>query len=354
MPFRPAPRLRKPAVPMQPVVDPAAWRAEDLAATDDWIYELTAAEIDEVRAAVDGVERRGLDILDIGRDDFPLPRFDAMLAMLYDELKEGRGFVLIRGLPADDLTTAQKAAAFWGIGLRFGRALSQNNKGHMLGHVKDFGGDYADPNVRGYQTAAEMTYHSDQCDYVALLCVHPSKSGGESRITSSVSIYNDMLAARPDLARELTAEFHQTRHGEIPPGEKPWYKLPIFSFHEGYFSGRGAGVHTLKAEGLPGVPPFTDAQREAIALFQETARRLRFEMDFRPGDIQILHSHLTVHTRSAFEDWPEPERKRHLMRLWLCDDRNGRPLVPGFRENLQGVTVAGMKPTAPINSFEPA
>lgn len=123
----------------------------------------------------------------------------------------------------------------------------------MLGHVKDFGGDYADANVRGYQTSARMSFHSDQSDYVALMCVQPSRSGGVSLIASTVTIYNEMLKTCPELAGELIAEFHQTRHGEVPPGEKPWYKLPVFSFHEGYFSARGAGVHALKAQGLPGV-----------------------------------------------------------------------------------------------------
>jgi len=198
-----------------------------------------------------------------------------------------------------------------------------------------------------------MSFHSDQCDYVALLCMHPSRSGGRSRIASTVAIYNEMLEACPDLVAELTAEFYQTRHGEVPPGEKPWYKLPVFSFHDGYFSARGAGVHALKAQGLPGVPAFTDNQRAAFDAFQDVAKSLCFEMDFRPGDIQILHNHVTVHTRTAFEDWPEPERKRHLMRLWLSDWA-GRPLVPGFRENLQGIEVAGMAPSAPVDSFEPA
>jgi len=82
-------------------------------------------------------------------------------------------------------------------------------------------------------------------------------------------------------------------------------------------------------------------------------RRFYFDMDFRPGDIQILHNHVTVHTRTAFEDWPETERKRHLMRLWL-NDWDGRPLKPGFRENIQGVNIKGVVPAAPVNVFEPA
>ena len=353
MSFRPAERGREPAAPMAPVTDPAGWSASDLTADEDWIYEPSIIELGEVLAAVAEVERRGLDILEMKGEDFDMPRFDVALGALLDELLNGRGFVVIRGLPVDELGKARSAAALWGIGTRFGRALSQNRKGHMLGHVKDFGGDYADANVRGYQTSAEMSFHSDQCDYVALLCMQPSRTGGRSRIASTVSIYNEMLKECPELARELIAEFHQTRHGEVPPGEKPWYKLPVFSFHEGYFSARGAGVHALKAQSLPGVPPFNARQLAAFDAFQDLARRLSFDIEFRPGDIQILHNHLMVHTRTAFEDWPEPERKRHLMRLWLTD-WEGRPLVPGFRENIQGIEVADVARSAPIDSFEPA
>ena len=353
MAFRPAERNREPAVPLKPLVDPAGWTAAELAANDDWIYELSPGEADELRAAVAAVERRGLGILDIGRADFDIPEFDRALATIYDELLEGRGFVLIRGVPVADFTPEQAGIAFWGIGTRFGRALSQNAKGHMLGHVKDFGGDYADRNVRGYQTSAEMSFHSDQCDYVALLCMRQARRGGVSRMASTVTIYNEMLGECPELARELVGEFHMSRHGEIPPGESASYTLPIFSFRDGYFAGRGAGVHALKAQGLPGVPDFTDGQRAAFEMFQKMARRLCFEMDFRPGDVQILHNHVAVHTRTEFEDWPETGRKRHLMRLWLTDPA-GRPLVPGFRENIQGIAVAGMVPTAPVDSFEPA
>ncbi len=352
MVFRPAARSREPAIAMKRLVDPAGWTARELAADDSWIYELSVTEIEDICLAVAEAERSGREILDITRENFDLPALDHGLALLHDEILEGRGFVLIRGIPIDQFTKTQAAIAFWGIGLRFGRAMSQNGEGHMLGHVKDFGGDYKDPAVRGYQTAAEMSFHSDQCDTVALLCAQPSKSGGASKITSLVTIHNEMLDSRPDLVEALTEEFYLSRHGEIPPGEPPWYKLPVFSFHDGYFAGRGAGTHVIKAQGLPGVPPFTDAQKEAFRVFAETARNTYFDMDFRAGDIQILNSHVTAHTRSAFEDWPEPERKRHLMRLWLADE--GRPLVPGFRENIQGVEIAGMTKCAPVDSFQAA
>lgn len=353
MVFRPAKRVREPAIPMQPIIDPAGWYPADLAANGDWIYELTAGEKVEVKAAVANIERRGADILDIGRADVDMPHFDQTLAMLYDELLEGRGFFLLRGVPVAELTISQAATAYWAIGTRFGRAVSQNKKSHMLGHVKNFGGDYAAADVRGYQTNAELNFHCDQCDYVALLCMHPAKSGGASRIASNVTVYNEMLKTCPELVQELIADFYLSRHGEVSPGEPDWYKLPVFSFHDGYFSGRGASGHAVKALDIPGVPPFTDKQRAAFKAFGKIVRQHYFDMDFRPGDIQILHNHVTLHTRTTFEDWPEPERKRHLMRLWLTD-WNGRPLKPGFRENIQGVNIAGVTPQAPVNVFEPA
>jgi hypothetical protein len=353
MVFHPAKRGREPAIPMQPIVDPAGWYPADLAANQDWIYTLTDVEAAEVRAVVATIEERGLDILEIGPGDLDMPHFDQTLAMLHDELLEGRGFFLLRGVPVADFNHAQAAAAYWTIGTRLGRALSQNKKRHMLGHVKDFGGDYASANVRGYQTNAELIFHCDLSDYVGLLCRHPAKSGGASRIASNVTVYNEMLKICPELVEELIADVHISRIGEILPGQDPWYKLPVFSFHGGYFSGRGAGDHVLKALGLPGVPDFSDKQRAAFKAFGTVVQQHYFDMDFRPGDIQILHNHVTLHTRTTFEDWPEPERKRHLIRLWLTD-WDGRPLKPGFRENIQGFNVAGTIPQAPVNNFEPA
>jgi len=76
-------------------------------------------------------------------------------------------------------------------------------------------------------------------------------------------------------------------------------------------------------------------------------------IDFEQGDIQFLHNHVILHTRTAFEDWPEPERRRHLLRLWLRDD-DGRPVVPLMRESFQGIHVAGFRPVMPLDEAEGA
>jgi len=342
---------REPAGPGAPAIDPAAWYAADMLKTDAWIYTLSAADIGDLMDAVASTDTQGIPIKDFTRQNFPLPVLGPVLDDIHGELTEGRGFVLIRGLPVNDITRAEAGAAFYGMGTYLGRAISQNPMGHILGHVKDMGKSYDDPMARGYQTAARMNFHSDQCDYVGLLCLQPSKSGGASLIVSSTTVHNEMVRRRPDLAATLCKPFYFTKHGEVASGEEPWYRMPVFAFQDGYLSIRGAGAHVRKAQGLPGVPPFTEADKEALKLFQELANELAMPMDFQPGDIQFLHNHVMLHTRTAFEDYPEPDRKRHLMRLWLSDPA-GRPPPPGFRENISGIEVDGTVLTAPLDMTE--
>lgn len=352
MPFKPAPRIRKPAEPMQPLVDPAGWTADELAASDDWIYELSTAEKEDIRKAVARIEQQGLAILDITRNDFPLPDFDAGLEALYDELLEGRGFFLMRGVPVEDFSKEQAAIAFWGIGTRFGNMISQNTKGHMLGHVKALGHDYADQLVRGYQTADEMHFHSDLCDYVALMCLHPAKKGGASRIASGVTLYNELLKSDPDLLEELIDDFYFSKYAESKDGKASWFKMPIFSFKDGYCTSRGIGSRAMKAQNIPGVPKFTERRKKAVEAYHAKVQEIYFDMDFQPGDIQILHNHVTLHSRTSFEDWPDIERKRHLMRLWF-NDEHGRPAIPAFRKELKGIVLHDAEPSAPVDNFEP-
>lgn len=338
-----APRASRdwvPAAPMQPIIDPAGWTADELAADDSWIYTLSASECDEITGAVHAIEARGIEIKDVGRDDFVLPTVSSVMAELRDELLNGRGFVLIRGLPVAQMTRRQSAIAYWGLGTHFGRAVSQNGKGHLLGHVKDVGGDYGDANTRGYLTNAHMGFHSDRCDYVGLLCLQPARSGGESRIASAVTQYNEILARRPDLMEELVKDYCWSWVGETPPGALPYYKMPVFSFEAGYVCVRGVSTQIFKSQGMAGVPNFTDRQIEALNFYKSVVDEIAFDMEFRQGDIQILHNHVTLHSRRGFTDWPEPERKRHLLRLWLYDD-DGRAVLPVYRKVISGIHADG-------------
>jgi hypothetical protein len=338
------------AVPMQPVVDPADWTEKELGPVDRWSYRLTSSDHAELKSAVAAFRRTGRRIEDVNNSNFPLEDLAETLADVRKELTDGRGIIMMRNFPIDQFNREDCIIAYLGLGSHLGDTMSQNKAGHILGHVKDLGGDYSDPNTRGYLTNAEMRFHADACDYVGLLCLNTAMSGGESRVASSVTVYNRMLERRPDLVEVLTGDFYRSRTGEINPGEAPYFKQPIFSFTDGYFSATGAGAAIDKAQGLPGVPPYTAAQKEAVDVYRETVEECAVDIGFQPGDVQFLNNFVTLHTRREYRDWPDDARKRHLLRLWLSDPV-GRPIPKEQREGRsgRGVMLKGVSFTAPLD-----
>ena len=328
------------AASLRPIRAPSAWVGAELGRSEEWLHTLSGGEIDELDAALRATQRRGLAIQAIGRAEFPLPTLAPALAAILGTLLHGRGFVLIRGLPIARYALEEAATIYWGLGAHLGRPLSQNAKGHLLGHVRDLGLDVRDPAVRVYQTPERQTFHTDSCDIVGLLCLQKAKSGGLSSLTSSMSVYNEMARRRPDLAVLLFQPFATDRRGEVPEGMQPYFQLPVFNEYKGQLSVIYARRYIESAQRFPELPRLSEAQREALDLFDALAEdaTLRLDMAFEPGDMQFLHNHTILHDRTAYVDWPEPERKRHLLRLWLCPP-NGRPLPPEYAERYGSVAI---------------
>jgi len=276
----------------------------------------------------------GIDHIAIDRRNFELPRLGKYLSSdRNDILLRGRGFMVIRGVPVERYSIAEAAAAFIGIGAYFGKPVSQNGKGHILGHVKDLGRSIEDPTARIYQTTHKQTFHTDSVDIVALLCLKTAKVGGLSRIVSSIFLYNEMFRRRPDLAAVLFEPLCFDRRGEVPAGKKGFYTTPIFHWYADQLSViYGNRYYIESAQRFPDAPRLTAKQIEALDLFDALANDPSnyLDIEFKPGNIQLIHNHVILHDRTDYEDWPEPERKRHLLRLWLCPP-NGRPLPPAFR-----------------------
>jgi Taurine catabolism dioxygenase TauD, TfdA family len=323
------------ALTRRPIQGPSAWNAADMRAREaEWSYRLSLPEIAEIEAAVQSASARGLDIARIRREDFPLPTLGPVLDRLRDEVLHGRGFVLLRGLPVEDRPIAESATAYWGIGSYFGSARSQNAKGHLLGHIYDLGGSSAtNPNVRSYATSERQNFHIDRCDVVALLCLRRARSGGLSAIASSMTVHNVMLARRPDLLERLYQPFPVDRRGEVPEGKPPFYEAPVFNEHAGHVSVLYSRLHIGSSQRFPEARRLTAKDIEALDMLGEVAgeSEVRLDMNFMPGDIQFLHNHTILHARTAYQDWPEAQRKRHLLRLWLAPP-GARPLPPVFAE----------------------
>ena len=234
---------------MEPIETASGWTREALADSQAYIYRLSNAEVLDVLDAVKRVEELGKNIEEIKQKDFKLPIFGPILDELRVEVIHGRGFVFLRGLPVDGRSRYQQAAAFWGISCYMGRAVSQNGEGHLLGHVKNLGEEITTATGQGYNSASELGFHSDSCDVFGLCALRLSKSGGQHRMCSSVTVYNEMLKQRPDLVKELAFRFYRSRRGELPSGESdPWTRQPVFSVTQGYFAARGASSTIKRAQ----------------------------------------------------------------------------------------------------------
>jgi hypothetical protein len=343
----------------KPVAGARVWRGPDMATREsEWTWRICAQEVEELDAAIAGVESQDLKILDIRRETFALPRLGQTLKRIQNALQNGVGFAVLRGISVARYDIRQAAIAYFGIGAHLGEAVSQNAKGHALGHVCNLGVDPTLPTGRGYQSANKLKFHTDATDLVALLCLQKAKSGGLSSIVSAGAVFNTMLEHRPDLVQPLAQIFYRDRRDEIPDGREPWYRLPVFNFRDGRLLTSFVRSTIDKAQRFAEVPRLTDIQREALTLVEHTATdpALYLNMSFEPGDIQILNNHYIMHSRTAYEDFPETDRRRHLLRLWLaCEE--GPPLPAPYYEFMgktrsgrpDGYLMPGVALSAPLN-----
>ena len=334
--------LRSPTVLGKPVTDPAIWTGEDLQENNSWLYLLSSEEVDALLTMAKQVRPLiGSDpnkLLELGKEHFKLGVFQSTLNNIWHQLKDGLGAALIRGLPLQQMDLIDAACVYWGIGRHLGDARSNNPEGDMLGHVTDLGKTQDDPNSRGYQTSEAMDYHCDQSSIVGLLCVREPQSGGKSKIASSLSVYNELLKRNPNAVEILSQPLCWTKHGETDPGLPNFYRSAVFNVLDNMLCTSFGPKHIEKGHKLEGAPDLTQEQREAIALAEQIAEEQHFGMQLQQGDIQLLNNYVVLHTRSAYQDWPEPEKKRLLYRLWLSAPEL-RPATDYVKEWDEGIVL---------------
>jgi hypothetical protein len=359
-----------PAMPDGPVSDPAAWTGPELQKSTTWQYRLSESDISELDVALAEIRKKDLSIMEIAKSDFILPRFGEKLREFRNDLINGRGFILLRNAPVDRYSKADIATIYWGIGTHLGYSVSQNARGHHLGHVTDLGiksmksasqdeavkeEGFIHTEYRAYMSSERIFFHIDFADIVGLLCLHPAKSGGLSVIVSALAIHNEIMKRRPDLLRVLYEPFWVDRRRELPAGARPYYLMPIFHYVGGRMSAHYPRAHIQTAQSFPEVPRLTLQQIEALDLVNDLANDPAFHltMVMEKGDIQYLNNHVILHSRTKYEDFPEKERKRYLLRLWLVTP-DGRPLSHWFYEQFGGgrrggIYVPGATEVAPLD-----
>ena len=332
------------------ITTPDTWVGPEIQDDDRWLHELTETEIAEIDSALDSVKAAGHSI-PFGPEAFPIPGFRARLDELTSRVTDGLGVILIRGIPRARYTNEDCALIYWGLGVHMGRPVSQNSRGHLLGHVTDEGKTLADPNARGYQTKNRLDFHCDQLpvDLLGLFCLRKSKSGGASYLVSAPAVHNVMFEERPDLLEVLYQPFHVDWRGDHPDGEQPWYDVPMLTARDGRLAARVTNRSFMESVSRYGEElTLSDAQREALDVFQEISNReeLRLQMHFQEGDMQFINNHSILHARQAYEDYDEPERKRHLLRMWIgMTDHRRRLLAPILQDRYRYVEIGGIPKT---------
>ena len=337
--------VREPAVPGREVVDPANWVGQDLEQDQSWIVELGDDDRNSLHALARKVRKIIGDdpnrLLSLSRSEFDFGSFAPRIDSIRSELKDGLGVVLLRGLSMDQIDPVDAAIIYWAIGQQLGVACSNNPEGDVFGHVTDTGKSHKDANTRGYQTREEMSFHADQCSIVGLLCVRTPREGGISKISSSVALYNEMLRRSPQSVELMQQPFCWTKHGEMDEGELGYYESPVFNFLDGMLCTSFSATHIRKGHDIPGVAPLTAAQNDAIELAKAILEEQHYGMRLQRGDIQLLNNSTVLHTRTEYLDWPEPDRKRLLWRLWLVDPAI-RPSTPYINQWGAGVKRRGV------------
>ncbi len=322
-----------PEMLLEPVRDPSAWKAADYENNDSWIHRFTEDDLAEIDAALNGIRSQGLSVPSFGREEFPLPRLEEKIYRVVEEVDEGRGFALFRGLPVEKYDLEVLRVIYWGIGAYFGNPISQNSKGEILADVVDLGNDYGNINSRGYKTRAALSPHVDSSDLVALLCVNTGRTGGESMLSSSASVYNEILQHHREYLPVLCRGFHRDLRGEGVTekiDEVTFHEIPVFSYFENQLS-CDFNERIIRSARVRMDQPLTDLEDAALNCFRTVASRpdIQFRMHLQKGDIQLVNNYTVLHSRAAYTDYTDPARKRRLMRFWV-NSRNARALDPNF------------------------
>lgn len=301
----------------------AVWRTADVTTDTSWRIDLDDVQRAAIATAARDAAARGVTIDTMTAAQFPLDPLGDAVASWSQMLETGRGFLLLRGFPIDLLDEHETALAYVGLGCHLGTPVGQNAQGELLTHVRDERLPSTAGKVRLYRTRERQDFHTDGADIIGLLCLHRALRGGESKLVSSWALHNEILDRRPDLLDALYQPMGWDRQGDIPAGEPAWFTLAPLSDVDGVPRLFYLGWYIRDSQQHADAPRLTPAQLEAMELLETLANDPTFhlEMDFQPGDVQFLNNGRILHAREAYDDHPDLDQRRHLLRLWLAAHR---------------------------------
>ena len=318
---------------LEPATGTAVWAGRDLEQTVDWITPLTPGDIAELTHALATVHASGCPVHEITAADFPLPGLGAKLKALAGELKNGRGFGVIRGFPVQDYSEDPCKIVSWGMCSYFGAGIPQSRQGDWINHVIDVSDikTTSKPDLqhilkrgqlRTNHAGGELDFHTDTTDIFALFSVKKAKLGGTSRLVSSGMLHNLILEENPDYLKALYDGYFYMSQSVDHEGGAPRVssqRVPVFTRKRDTVQGYYISQVVQRAIDQGGVTynPIEDDARHEI---QRVAERpgVAFEFMLEPGDLLVVNNRAVMHARHDYEDYPELDRRRHLFRLWMA------------------------------------
>jgi hypothetical protein len=331
----------------------SAWLASDLAHNETWERDLDSSEIATITSAL-AHERSvnpELDLSAMTVESFPLVGFVDEIGRLRSQIVDGVGTMVYRGFPVERFSDDDLRAVWWGLNLHVGTAVSQSWRGDVIGDVRDIGTGIAGRAGRGYTSNTELNFHSDAADVTGLFFLRQGRTGGLSRLSSSVAVHNEILRRRPDLLDVLYEPFTVSCQANEMPGDPPWYELPVFGRSGDDVACAFVKTNILWAAKNTGAPLLSDAQVEAIEFLAEVASEPQFwvERRFEAGTMWFCSNHTVLHMRTEFTDFDDAARKRHLLRVWMSLP-NGRELPSAFASFFRDVRPGAVRGGYPSRS----
>src|SRR5580692_7277369 len=318
---------------MQLIDGASVWTRGDVR-PEEYRVDLSAACLDEIRRAADEIRAYPLPPILRAPSDFAMPMCRREMARVRDMLDKGRRFAIVDRLPMAEMDAAEATAIYWLLSSMVSRPVAQKLDGTMIYDVLDTG-QQALPGsgIRPDKTNIEIRFHIDNAynttppEIVGLLCLKTAKSGGMSHVLSFHSVYNELLAKHRELLPRLYKPFWFDRQREFFPGEPDTFFAPVFEAGDDLRA--RFSVHQINSGYAMKGQPVDNEGAAALAamldIFEQPEMSIDFE--FAPGEIQFVDNRTLGHSRTEFEDYAEPERRRHLVRLWLRD--HGRRAYTG-------------------------
>jgi hypothetical protein len=300
-----------------------AWTAATLDGESSWYYPLADDLLAALDQTIEDLRRQPRPLTTLTVADSPCASLSSTLTPVLDALESGRGFAILDGLPAEHYSPHELQAIYWLVGQLLGRPCAQNVQDTLLYDVRDTGQDLAQ-GARFSVTSYESSFHTDNSfgeglvDYVGLLCLQSARSGGLSQVVSGHAVHNRLLTDHADVLPILYEPFHIERRGGIRAGQAATIHKPILAWDGRELSYRYLR-HWIQSGHEKAGCPLNPRQIHALDVLDSVLRQpdLAAEFMLQPGQMFFINNRWILHNRTAFQDYPEPHRRRHYVRLWL-------------------------------------